>query len=107
MNFCCAAGNCKHCVARLEQSNRIYSIMGNLPLLKKRIADGDENAVHDALSLIDITTLLVVFEAAVAYRESEHAYDSHCSAGDHDNCTARQALEQLESTIGGPRPPLT
>jgi hypothetical protein len=44
-----------------------------------------------------------VYELATAYANSEHTGDSNCSAGDHDDCSARERLERLEAYLGGPR----
>lgn len=51
----------------------------------------------------DLLDLLTVYELAIAYATSEHTSDSNCSAGDHDDCSARDRLARLEAYIGGPR----
>lgn len=50
----------------------------------------------------DLRQLLDVYDAAMAYGQSKHTRDSNCSAGDHDSCSARDALKALEALVGEP-----
>jgi hypothetical protein len=40
-----------------------------------------------------------IYEAALEYGRSEHTYDSNCSAGECDSCSARPALNSLAVAI--------
>jgi len=47
----------------------------------------------------EVATMRPVFLRAIEWREAPHTRDSNCSAGDHDDCPAREAERKLRAAI--------